>query len=412
MQSDLEVTVLLPCLNEAETLEVCVRKALTSLADLGVSGEVLVSDNGSTDGSQDIARAAGARVVHAPRRGYGAALINGIAEARGRYVIMADADDSYDLSNLGPFIEQLRAGHDVVMGNRFRGGIAPGAMPPLHRYLGNPVLSWLGRALFGLRTVGDFHCGIRGFQRDRIRALDLRMPGMEFASELVVRAQLSGYDLVEVPTTLRPDGRSRPPHLRTWRDGWRHLRFLLVFAPRRTLVWPGFALALLGLLGTGALAAAPRHLAGVEFDINALVYACVAVLVGAQLLLFGGFAELYGHFEGIVPQRPHRWVRWLSFERCILIGLSLVFLGVLGTSVALTSWGQTGFGHLDPRGTIRLVLPSATAIAVGVTVVFSGLFASLLTLRGVSPAAGQAIPVIPRQTRTESDAPTRTVARP
>jgi hypothetical protein len=384
---NLEVTVLLPCLNEAETLEVCVRKARSSLAELGIDGEVLVSDNGSTDGSQEIARGAGARVVDAPRKGYGAALLTGIAEAHGRYVIMADADDSYDLAHLGPFVEQLRAGHDVVMGNRFRGGIEPGAMPPLHRYLGNPVLSWLGRALFGLKGVRDFHCGIRGFSRDRIRDLDLRMPGMEFASELVVRAKLSGYDLTEVPTTLRPDGRSRAPHLRTWRDGWRHLRFLLVFAPRRTLVWPGLALLLLGLASTVTLATGARQIGGVRFDINALVYACLAVLVGAQLVLFGGFAELYGHFEGIVPERPDRWVRWLSFERCILLGLVLGALGLIGTAVAVSDWGSTGFGNLDPRGTIRLVLPSATAIALGVIGVFSGLFASLLTLRGVrSPA--------------------------
>jgi glycosyltransferase involved in cell wall biosynthesis len=384
---DLEVTVLLPCLNEAETLEVCVRKALTSLAALGVDGEVLVSDNGSTDGSQEIAREAGARVVHAPIRGYGGALLNGIEHARGRYIIMADADDSYDLSNLGPFIEGLRAGHDVVMGNRFRGGIAPGAMPFLHRYLGNPVLSWLGRALIGLKGIKDFHCGIRGFDRDRIRELDLCMPGMEFASELVVRAKLSGYDMVEVPTTLQPDGRSRPPHLRTWRDGWRHLRFLLVFAPRRTLIWPGLVLFLLGVLGSGLLSFGPRQIGGVQFDINALAYTCVAVLVGAQLVLFGGFAELYGRFEGLV--RDHalsRWVRWLSFERCVAIGLVLIALGLAGTILALTHWGETGFGNLDPRGTIRLVLPSATAIALGVIGVFAGLFSSLLTLRGVRTA--------------------------
>jgi glycosyltransferase involved in cell wall biosynthesis len=381
---DLEVTVLLPCLNEAETLEVCVRKALTSLAELGVQGEVLVSDNGSTDGSQDIARAAGARVVHAPIRGYGGALLNGIDHARGKYIIMADADDSYDLSNLGPFVEGLRAGHDVVMGNRFRGGIAPGAMPFLHRYLGNPVLSWLGRALIGMKGIKDFHCGIRGFHRDRIRELDLCMPGMEFASELVVRASLSGYDMAEVPTTLQPDGRSRPPHLRTWRDGWRHLRFLLVFAPRRTLVWPGFVIFLLGLVGSVTLAFGPRTIGNVEFDINALAYTCVAVLVGAQLVLFGAYAEMYGRFEGLV--RDHdlsRWVRWLSFERCVALGLSLIGLGLAGTILALTHWGEAGFGNLDPRGTIRLVLPSATAIALGMIGVFAGLFSSLLTLRGV-----------------------------
>jgi glycosyltransferase involved in cell wall biosynthesis len=384
---ELEVTVLLPCLNEAETLEVCVRKALTSLAELGVEGEVLVSDNGSTDGSPDIARAAGARVVHAPIRGYGGALLNGIEQARGRYVIMADADDSYDLSTLGPVIEGLRAGHDVVMGNRFRGGIAPGAMPFLHRYLGNPVLSWVGRALIGLKGIRDFHCGIRGFRRDRIRELDLCMPGMEFASELVVRASLSGYAITEVPTTLRPDGRSRPPHLRTWRDGWRHLRFLLVFAPRRTLIWPGLIVFLLGVLGTGLLSFGPRSIGHVQFDINALAYTCVAILVGAQLVLFGGFAELYGRFEGLVRDRAlSRWARWLSFERCVALGLALTVLGLAGTVLAVTHWGETGFGHLDPRGTIRLVLPSATAIALGMISLFAGLFASLLTLRGVRTA--------------------------
>ncbi|MEU7904237.1 glycosyltransferase family 2 protein [Actinoplanes sp. NPDC049118] len=400
MSSDVEVTVLLPCLNEAETLETCVRKALRSLAELGVRGEVLVSDNGSTDGSQEIALRSGARVVHAPRKGYGAALITGIAEARGRYVIMADADDSYDLSKLGPFIERLREGRDVVMGNRFRGGISPGAMPFLHRYLGNPVLSWLGRVLFGLKGIGDFHCGIRGFDRNRIRDLDLRMPGMEFASELVVRASLNGYDMAEVPTTLQPDGRSRAPHLRTWRDGWRHLRFLLVFAPRRTLVWPGLIVFLLGLVSTARLATGARHIAGIEFDVNALVYACLAVLVGAQLLLFGGFAELYGRFEGLVrDDRPSRWTRWLTFERCIMIGLSLIAIGLTGTIVALTSWGQTGFGALDPRGMIRLVMPSATAIALGLIGVFSGLFASLLTLRGMRPAPlpKKIVRTVPRQ---------------
>jgi hypothetical protein len=409
MSTDLEVTVLMPCLNEAETLETCVRKALLSLTELGVRGEVLVSDNGSTDGSQEIAVKAGARVVQAPRRGYGAALITGIAEARGRYVIMADADDSYDLTNLGPFIEKLREGHDVVMGNRFRGGISPGAMPFLHRYLGNPVLSWLGRALFDLKGVGDFHCGIRGFDRDRIIDLDLRMPGMEFASELVVRAALNGYDMTEVPTTLQPDGRSRAPHLRTWRDGWRHLRFLLVFAPRRTLVWPGLIVFLLGLVSTVTLATGARHIGGVEFDVNALVYACLAVLVGAQLLLFGGFAELYGRFEGLVrDDRPSLWTRWLTFERCIMIGLSLVALGLVGTVVAVADWGQTGFGDLDPRGTIRLVLPSATAIALGVIGVFSGLFSSLLTLRGMraAPKSKDILPSVPRQATARREATT------
>ena len=378
----IEVTVVLPCLNEAETLAVCVQKARKSLADLGIAGEVLVSDNGSTDGSQRIAEDNGARVVHAPIRGYGGALLAGIDAAQGRYVIMADADDSYDLSNLGPFVDKLREGHDVVMGNRFRGGIAPDAMPFLHKYLGNPVLSWLGRRMFGLKNVHDFHCGIRGFDRQRIKALGLCMPGMEFASELVVRAALAGYSLVEVPTTLQKDGRSRPPHLRTWRDGWRHLRFLLVFAPRKTLVWPGAALAAFGLLGTALLVAGPLEVGPVGFDINAMVYTCLAVIVGAQLVLFGGFAEIYGWHEGIARyHQVARWTRMLRLERCVAFGLLLIIAGGIGTGIALTQWGTAGFGSLNPHGTVRLVLLSATSISLGVIGLFAGFFTSLLSLR-------------------------------
>jgi hypothetical protein len=377
-----EVSVVLPCLNEAETLVVCVQKAQKSLEDLGVAGEVLVSDNGSTDGSDHLAVEYGARLVRAPIRGYGGALMAGIDAAQGEYVIMADADDSYDLAHLGPFIEKLREGHDVVMGNRFAGGIAPGAMSALHRYLGNPVLSWLGRTLFGLRTVKDFHCGIRGFRRERIQQLHLCMPGMEFASEMVVRAALAHYDIVEVPTTLQPDGRTRPPHLRTWRDGWRHLRFLLVFAPRTTLIWPGLLLALLGLVGTIALAAGPVSVGDLALDINALAYACLALVVGTQLVLLGGFAEMYGRTEGIVRDgRAARWTRLLTLEHCVTIGLVLIAFGTAGSILAVSEWGRTGFGGLDPRSTIRVVLPSATAIALGVMAVFSGLLSSLLTLR-------------------------------
>ena len=386
-----EVTVLLPCLNEAETLGVCVEKAVKCLAELGVNGEVLVSDNGSTDGSQQIAVDSGARVIHAPIRGYGGALMAGIDGARGRYVIMADSDDSYDLSNLGPFIEKLRAGKDVVMGNRFKGGIAPGAMPALHRYLGNPVLSALGRMLFKLRGVGDFYCGIRGFNRDRIQALGLCMPGMEFASELVVRASLAGYSIVEVPTTLNKDGRSRPPHLRTWRDGWRHLRFLLVLSPERTLVQPGFVLAGLGAILALLLTLGPIRIGAVAFDVNALAYACLAVLVGIQLVLFGGFAEIYGRYEGIVRERRlARWTRVLRLETCSAVGLAFIGLGVIGTVLALNAWGHAGFGSQDARAALRVVIPSATAIASGILVIFSGLFGSLLTLRIANPQVASA----------------------
>jgi hypothetical protein len=379
-----EVTVVLPCLNEAETLAVCVQKAVRCLDELGVKGEVLVSDNGSTDGSQEIAVANGARVINAPIRGYGGALMAGIEAARGEYVIMGDSDDSYDLSKLGPFIDKLREGNDVVMGNRFKGGIGPGAMPPLHRYLGNPVLSWLGRALFDLNGVGDFHCGIRGFSRDRILALGLCMPGMEFASELVVRASLAGYSIAEVPTTLQKDGRSRPPHLRTWRDGWRHLRFLLVLAPRRTLVQPGFAMATLGLIATIALTLGPVNIGPIAFDVNALAYTCLAMLVGIQLVLFGGFAEVYGRHEGIVHERRlAKWTKILRLETCATVGLILIALGLTGSILALSAWGASGFGEQDARAAIRVVLPSSTAIASGILTIFSGLFASLLTLRVV-----------------------------
>jgi Glycosyl transferase family 2 len=380
-----EVTVLLPCLDEAETVAACVRTARRSLDRLGVHGEVLVADNGSTDGSQELARRSGARVVSAPIRGYGGALLAGIESARGEYVIMADADGSYDLGDLGPFVTALRAGHDLVMGNRFRGGIAAGAMPWLHRYVGNPVLSWLGRRLFALRGVGDFHCGIRGFRRDRIRALRLCMPGMEFASELIVRAALAGYDITEVPTTLRPDGRSRAPHLRRWRDGWRHLRFLLVFAPDKTLVYPGAALALLGLVATAVLALGPRTVGTVTFDVNALAYACAAVLVGAQMVGLGGLAKLYGRVEGLTRQRLGAWTAALRLETAVAGGLLLVALGVVGSAAAVEHWRSVGFGDLNPRGTIRVVLPSAALLALGSLWAFTGLVGSLITLRGVHP---------------------------
>ncbi|MGQ3257417.1 MAG: glycosyltransferase family 2 protein, partial [Microbacterium aurantiacum] len=264
---DLELTILMPCLNEAETLEVCIRKARGFLERSGIEGEVLISDNGSTDGSQELAARLGARVTHAPRRGYGAALINGIETARGRFIIMGDADDSYDFENLQPFVDRLREGADLVMGNRFAGGIAPGAMPPLHKYLGNPVLSGIGQ-LFFRPNVGDFHCGLRGFNRDRIAALGLQTTGMEFASEMVVKATLArpNYRIEEVPTTLKKDGRSRPPHLRSWHDGWRHLRFLLIFAPRWLFVYPGLVAFLLGALAVGVLAFGGIEIGGVGFD--------------------------------------------------------------------------------------------------------------------------------------------------
>ena len=283
----IELSIVMPCLNEAETLAVCVRAARRFLETHGLSGEVIVADNGSTDGSQQIANALGARIVHVPARGYGAALIGGIAAARGRFVAMGDADDSYDFEGLMPFVETLRGGADLVMGNRFRGGIAAGAMPPLHRWLGNPVLSALGRTFFRV-PIGDFHCGLRAFRRERVLDLGLASPGMEFASEMVVKAALDGLAIAEVPTTLRPDGRSRPPHLRTWRDGWRHLRFLLTWAPKWLLLYPGLALIAAGLFGLAALLPGDLKLGGIELGVHTMIFASMAVLMGAQLGRSGG----------------------------------------------------------------------------------------------------------------------------
>jgi glycosyltransferase involved in cell wall biosynthesis len=297
-----DVTILMPCLNEAETVGTCIGKAQRFLSQAGISGEIVVADNGSIDGSQQIAEHAGARVVPVADRGYGAALIGGIQAAQGLYVIMGDADDSYDFSVLAPFIERLRAGADIVMGNRFKGGIAPGAMPFLHRYLGNPVLSWIGRLFFHIK-VGDFHCGLRGFNRTRVTALHLRITGMEFASEMVVRAALAGYRIDEVSTTLSKAGRSRSPYLRTWQDGWRHLSFLLMFSPKWLFFYPGLLLIGLGIFAAFALLPGAVTIGNVGFDIHTFAVACIAVLVGAQTMSVGAVALRFATVHKLLPCR-------------------------------------------------------------------------------------------------------------
>ncbi|BAJ73522.1 glycosyltransferase [Microbacterium testaceum StLB037] len=377
---EVELTILMPCLNEAETLEVCIRKAQGFLQRSGIRGEVLISDNGSTDGSQAIAEGLGARVSHAPRRGYGAALINGIETARGRFVIMADADDSYDFENLEPFVERLRAGADLVMGNRFRGGIAPGAMPPLHKYLGNPVLSFIGE-LFFRPGIRDFHCGLRGFNRARIRDLDLQTTGMEFASEMVVRASLARYRIEEVPTTLKKDGRSRPPHLRSWHDGWRHLRFLLLFAPRWLFVYPGLVAFFLGAIAVGVLSFGGVEIAGVGFDVTTMVYASALCVIGFQSLLFFWLTKLYATQEGFLPtsERYRRIVAKWSAERGLLIGVALFVLGIVIGIVQVTLWGSLDFGQQNAAQAVRIAVPSALTIILGFQTVMMSFFSGVLT---------------------------------
>jgi glycosyltransferase involved in cell wall biosynthesis len=374
-----EVSVVMPCLDEAESVGECVRRAQAGLREAGAAGEVIVADNGSTDGSQEIARSLGAGVVDVPRKGYGAALMGGFEAARGRYVVMGDADASYDFGSLRPFVERLRAGDDLVMGNRFEGGIEPGAMPFLNRYLGNPVLSFIGRLFFGSR-IGDFHCGLRAFRRDVLPRLELQSEGMEFASEMVVKASLNGLAVSEVPTTLSPALRSRSPHLRPWRDGWRHLRFLLLFSPRWLFLYPGIALMLLGLTAMIALLPGQLDLLGTRFDVHTLVYASAMIVVGYQAVLFAVFARIYAMTEGFLP--PRKWLQELiervTLEAGVLVGVALIVGGVALTVVALAIWGGTGFRALDYKETLRLVIPASTMLVLGVQTVLSSFFLSIL----------------------------------
>jgi glycosyltransferase involved in cell wall biosynthesis len=397
MNDGVELTILMPCLNEAETLARCIGKARGFLARSGIRGEVVIADNGSTDGSQAIAEAQGARVVAIAARGYGSALIGGIRAARGSFVIMGDSDDSYDFGALERFVEKLRDGFDLVMGNRFRGGIRPGAMPPLHRYLGNPVLTTVGRIFFG-SPCGDFHCGLRGFRRAAILGLDLQASGMEFASEMVVKATIAKLRIAEVPTTLSPDGRSRPPHLRSWRDGWRHLRFLLLFSPRWLFLYPGFTLALLGALTMAWLLPHAREIGGIGFDIHTLLYAAVAVVIGFQSMLFWIFAKIYGMREGIVPPDP--WFRtavgFFTLESGLIAGAGLLALGVALGAWAVGRWSIAGFGELSPSDAMRLVIPSATAILLALQTVYGCFFIGLLEIRATRPVAEQPEPPLAR----------------
>jgi glycosyltransferase involved in cell wall biosynthesis len=392
-ERQVEVSIVMPCLNEAESIGECVKMALAGLDAAGASGEIVVADNGSEDDSREIARRLGARIVDVPRRGYGAALMGGFEAARGRFVVMGDADASYDFSAIAPFVERLRAGDDLVMGNRFQGGIEEGAMPFLNRYLGNPVLSFTGRLFFGSR-IGDFHCGLRAFRREILATLDLRSDGMELASEMVVKATLHELRISEVPATLSPAMRSRKPHLNPWRDGWRHLRFLLLFSPRWLFFYPGLALMLIGVGVTIALLPGTLRVFGAALDVHTLVYASALTVVGYQAILFAVFARVYAMTEGFLPAKP--WLRdmleRLTLEAGLLAGAALILAGLVLAVIALAIWGGGGFEGLEYQSTLRIVIPSATALMLGVQTVLGSFFVSILGIQRSQRTPGAAEP--------------------
>ena len=374
-----ELSIVMPCLNEAATVGICVQKAIAALERHGIRGEVIIADNGSTDGSQQIALDCGARLVPVERRGYGSALQSGIAAARGQFVLMGDADDTYDFSQLDEFVAKLREGFDLVMGNRFRGKILPGAMPALHRYLGNPVLTGIGR-LFFKSPVGDFHCGLRAFRKDAIEGLGLRTMGMEFASEMIVKAAAFGLRVTEIPTTLSPDRRDRPPHLRTWRDGWRHLRFLLLYSPRWLFLYPGIALFALGILVSAFLLPGPKKIGNVVFDIHTLLFAAMAILIGFQSAVFATFTKVFAISEGLLPEDPRltRMFQYITLELGLVVGILLILAGVGAWVLGLVNWRIHEFGPLDPEETLRIVIPGMVSFTLGFQIILSSFFLSVL----------------------------------
>jgi glycosyltransferase involved in cell wall biosynthesis len=391
MKNSPQLSIVMPCLNEAETLETCIKKAQHFLASHKIVGEIIVADNGSIDGSQEIAARAGARVVSISQKGYGSALMGGIEAARGEFIIMGDADDSYDFSNLQNFVNALNDGYDLVMGNRFKGGIIRGAMPFLHRYLGNPVLSRLGRLFFKI-DISDFHCGLRGFRKDAILALGLQTIGMEFASEMIVQSSLQGLKITEVPTILYPDGRTRPPHLRTWSDGWRHLRFLLLFSPRWLFYYPGIFLMAIGCIISIWLLPGPRVVGSITLDINTLLYSAFTIILGLQTTLFYLYTRVFGASIGFLPKdtKMERLLGIFNLEKGLMIGTLTILLGIASSVGAILYWGRTNFGNLEPMLSMRLVIPGTVMFAIGFQVLFSSFFFSILATkrketRGVPP---------------------------
>jgi glycosyltransferase involved in cell wall biosynthesis len=380
-EGDVELSIVMPCLNEAETLGRCIEKAKRFLKDHQVVGEIIIGDNGSTDGSQALAEGLGARVVPVKTRGYGAAVFYASIEARGRYILMGDSDDSYDFTAIAPFLRELRAGYDLVMGNRFKGGIRPGAMPWKNRYLGNPILSATGRLFFRC-PARDFHCGLRGYSAEAFRRMDLRTTGMEFASEMVIRATLAGMRITEVSTTLDPDGRSRPPHLRPWRDGWRHLRFMLLFSPRWLFLIPGVLMMICGVGMAAFLWQSDRLVFGVHLGVHTVLYAAAMASMGYQATIFSVFAKVFAISEGLLPEDKAltRLFKYVTLESGLTLGLLLVAAGVAGTISAFHHWSAASFGPLHPEQTLRLVIVAAFSLMLGTQTILSSFFLSVLGL--------------------------------
>ena len=386
MADSVELTILMPCLNEAETLARCIEKAKAGIQKSGVRGEILIADNGSTDGSPAIAEKSGARVVPVAEKGYGSALIGGVRAARGRWILMGDADDSYDFSEAGRFVKKFQEGFELVMGCRLPSGggtILPGAMPWKNRWLGNPVLTSIGRLFFKC-PARDFHCGLRGFTREAFEKLDLQTTGMEFASEMVIKATLKKMSIAEVPVTLGKDGRSRPPHLKPWRDGWRHLRFMLLFSPRWLFLYPGIFLVVLGLGFAARLASGNFQIGAIEFNVGTLAVACMAAIVGFQLVAFAFFTKVFAIAEGLLPDDPRlsRLLKIFTLEKGILIGFAVLTAGILMLAHAIWFWKQVHFtAQLPPEENLRRLLPAVTFIVLGVQGIFSSFFMSALGLK-------------------------------
>jgi len=375
----MELTILMPCLNEAETLAICINKAMSFLKERDIDGEILIADNGSSDGSQQIAQKCGARVINIPERGYGAALIGGCNAANGKYVIMGDADDSYDFKNLMPFLEKLRGGDELVMGNRFKGGIKKGAMPPLHRYLGNPVLSTIGRVFFPSK-IGDFHCGLRGYNTEAMRNLHLLTTGMEYASEMVVQATLHRLRISEVPTTLSPDGRNRPPHLRSWRDGWRHLKFLLMYCPNWLFFVPGLLFFFTGLGLSAVLTFIPVKIGDVYFDVNTLVFTILLMFVGSSIISTGVIAKIFAEQSGYIPQDTGTIIGKIKAELGTLFGMILILIGIAGAVASYVIWKRASFGALT-TDFLRFTLPPFAFIALGIQAISTSFLADIIRIK-------------------------------